>query len=81
QQSSPHDEQPVEEIPIPDSANISDSEDTSSAHLPYVKPRPEWLKPILEDDRSATPEPAWVIHTSHVPDVENNWANALATMY
>ncbi|GKE02433.1 hypothetical protein Tco_1390416 [Tanacetum coccineum] len=23
------------------------------------KPRPEWLKPILEDDRPATPKPAW----------------------
>ncbi|GJY16921.1 hypothetical protein Tco_0387343 [Tanacetum coccineum] len=57
QQSGPHDEQPVEDIPIPDSANISDSEDTGSAHLPHVKPRPEWLKPILKDDRPATPEP------------------------
>ncbi|GKB16912.1 hypothetical protein Tco_0850835, partial [Tanacetum coccineum] len=81
QQSGPHDEQPVEDIPIPDSANISDSEDTGSAHLPHVKPRPEWLKPIPEDDRPATPEPAWVIPTSHVPDAENNWANALATTY
>ncbi|GJV65141.1 hypothetical protein Tco_1475969 [Tanacetum coccineum] len=81
QQSGPHDEQPVEDIPIPDSANISDSKDTGSAHLPYVKPRPAWLKPILEDDRPATPEAAWVIPTSHVPDAENNWANALATTY
>ncbi|GJY16049.1 hypothetical protein Tco_0386471 [Tanacetum coccineum] len=71
QQSSPYDEQPVEDIPIPDSANISDSEDTGSSHLPHVKPRPEWLKPILEDDRPATLKLAWVIPTSHVPDVEN----------
>ncbi|GJY66178.1 hypothetical protein Tco_0468416 [Tanacetum coccineum] len=62
QQSGPHDEQPVEDMPILDSANISDSEDT-------------------EDDRPATLEPAWVIPTSHVPDAENNWANALATTY
>ncbi|GKA55712.1 hypothetical protein Tco_0754784 [Tanacetum coccineum] len=81
QQSGPHDEQPVKDIPIPDSTNISDSEDTSSAHHPHVKPKPEWLKPIPEDDRPATPEPAWVIPTSHVPDAENNWANALATTY
>ncbi|GKB23488.1 hypothetical protein Tco_0862889 [Tanacetum coccineum] len=81
QQFGPHDEQPVEDIPIPDSANISNSEDTGSAHLPHVKPRPEWLKSILEDDRPATPELAWVIPTSHVPDAENNWANALATTY
>ncbi|GJU76462.1 hypothetical protein Tco_1273532 [Tanacetum coccineum] len=57
QQSGPHDEQTVEDMPIPDSANISDSEDTGSAHLPHVIP------------------------TSHVPDAENNWANALATTY
>ncbi|GKD01191.1 hypothetical protein Tco_1171465 [Tanacetum coccineum] len=58
QQSGPHDEQPIEDIPILDSANISDSEDTGSAHLPHVKPKPEWLKPIPEDDRPATSEPA-----------------------
>ncbi|GKG00159.1 hypothetical protein Tco_0301849, partial [Tanacetum coccineum] len=66
---------------MPDTASISDSEDTGSVHLPHVKPRPEWLKPIPEDDRPATPEPAWVIPTPHVPDAENNWANALATTY
>ncbi|GJW78668.1 hypothetical protein Tco_0140350 [Tanacetum coccineum] len=81
QQSGPHDEQLVEYIPILNSANISDSEDTGSAHLLHVKPRPAWLKPVQEDDRPATPEPAWVIPTSHVPDAENNWANALATTY
>ncbi|GJU47999.1 hypothetical protein Tco_1217554 [Tanacetum coccineum] len=81
QQFDPHDEQPVKDIPIPDSANISDSEDTGSVYLPHLKPRTEWLKPIPEDDRPATPEPAWVIPTSHVPDAENNWANALATTY
>ncbi|GKE69880.1 hypothetical protein Tco_1527952, partial [Tanacetum coccineum] len=29
----------------------------------------------------ATPEPTWVIPTSHIPDAVNNWANALATTY
>ncbi|GKA05847.1 hypothetical protein Tco_0684967 [Tanacetum coccineum] len=41
QQSSPHAEQPVKDIPIPDSANISNSEDTDSAHLPKIKQRPK----------------------------------------
>ncbi|GKB92549.1 hypothetical protein Tco_0964821 [Tanacetum coccineum] len=41
----------------------------------------EWLKPIPVDERPATPEPAWVIPTSHIPDAVNNWASALATMY
>ncbi|GJT70834.1 hypothetical protein Tco_1030120 [Tanacetum coccineum] len=81
QQSGPHAKQPVEDVPIPDSANISDLEDTDSAHLPKIKQRPEWLKPILDDGRPATPEPAWVIPTSHIPDAENNWDNALASTY
>ncbi|GJY76891.1 hypothetical protein Tco_0482007 [Tanacetum coccineum] len=79
QQSGPHAEQPVEDIPIPDSANISDSEDTDSAHILKIKQRLEWLKPIPDDERPSTPEPAWVIPTSHVPDAMNNWDNALAT--
>ncbi|GJW84689.1 hypothetical protein Tco_0157834 [Tanacetum coccineum] len=33
------------------------------------------------DERLATPEPTWVILTSHIPDAENNWANALASTY
>ncbi|GJY72207.1 hypothetical protein Tco_0475910, partial [Tanacetum coccineum] len=33
------------------------------------------------DERPATPEPAWVIPTSHITDVENNLANALASTY
>ncbi|GJX36997.1 hypothetical protein Tco_0250300, partial [Tanacetum coccineum] len=47
----------------------SDSEDTSSTHLPKNTPRPEWLKPIPKEDRPATLEPAWVIPTSHNHDV------------
>ncbi|GJR57119.1 hypothetical protein Tco_1499281 [Tanacetum coccineum] len=58
QQSGPHSEQPVKYIPMPDTTSISDSEDTGSAHLPHINLRPEWLKPIPEDDRPTTPEPA-----------------------
>ncbi|GKB69074.1 hypothetical protein Tco_0930486 [Tanacetum coccineum] len=57
------------------------SQDTNFAYLPKIKQRPEWLKPIPDDERPATPEPAWVIPTSHIPDAENNWANALASTY
>ncbi|GJT06085.1 retrovirus-related pol polyprotein from transposon TNT 1-94 [Tanacetum coccineum] len=72
QQSVPHVKQPVKDIPIADSANISDLEDTNSAYLPKIKQRPEWLKLIPDDERPATPELAWVIPTSHIPDAENN---------
>ncbi|GJU19149.1 hypothetical protein Tco_1147115 [Tanacetum coccineum] len=81
QQSGPRAEQPIEDIPIQDSDNIYDSEDTDSAHLPKTKQRPEWLKSIPDDERPATPEPVWVIPTSQIPDAVNNWANALATTY
>nr|GEV22471.1 hypothetical protein [Tanacetum cinerariifolium] len=43
--------------------------------------RPEWLKPIPDEERPATPEPAWVIPKSYIPDAVNNWDKALATMY
>nr|GEU42041.1 putative reverse transcriptase domain-containing protein [Tanacetum cinerariifolium] len=42
--------------PIPDTANISDSEDTNFAHLPKIKLRSEWLKLISEEDRPETPK-------------------------
>nr|GEX06830.1 hypothetical protein [Tanacetum cinerariifolium] len=81
QQSDPHAEKPVEDMPMPDTANISDSEDTDSAYLLEIKQRPEWLKPIQDDEIPATLEPALVIPSSYIPDAMNNWANTLATMY
>ncbi|GJV16342.1 hypothetical protein Tco_1361665 [Tanacetum coccineum] len=63
--------------PLPD----SDQKDTDTSHLPKTKQRLEWLKPIPDDERLATLEPAWVIPTSYIPDAVNNWANALATTY
>ncbi|GKF08136.1 hypothetical protein Tco_0042360, partial [Tanacetum coccineum] len=42
---------------MPDTANISDLKDTDSAHLPKIKPRSEWLNPILEEDRPKTLKP------------------------
>ncbi|GKE22483.1 hypothetical protein Tco_1433995, partial [Tanacetum coccineum] len=68
------------QAPQPSAWKKSDK-DTESAHLPKTKQRPEWLKPIPDDERLATLEPAWVIHMSYIPDAVNNWANALATTY
>ncbi|GJZ74202.1 hypothetical protein Tco_0638348 [Tanacetum coccineum] len=79
--SAPHSKQPVEDVPIPDDVNVLDSEDTDNAHLPKIKTRPDWLKPVLEEDRPATPEPDWVIPPNELPETENNWANALASSY
>ncbi|GJX10525.1 hypothetical protein Tco_0200384 [Tanacetum coccineum] len=81
QKSSPDSEQPVEDIPMPDTTHLSDSEDTNSAHLSKIKPRPEWLKPIPEEDRPSSLEPDWSIPTNDLPEPKNNWANALAKSY
>ncbi|GJX57492.1 hypothetical protein Tco_0287389 [Tanacetum coccineum] len=60
QQSGPHSKQPVKDISMLYTASIFDSEETSSIHLPHIKPRPEWLNPIPEDDRPATPKPMFM---------------------
>ncbi|GKC95054.1 hypothetical protein Tco_1160496 [Tanacetum coccineum] len=39
--------------------NISDSKDTDTVHLSKIKTRPDWLKPVTEEDRPASPEPDW----------------------
>ncbi|GJR27479.1 hypothetical protein Tco_1103711 [Tanacetum coccineum] len=76
QKSIPHSEQPVEDVPIPNDMDLSDSEDTDTAHLPK-----DWLKPVPEEDTPATLEPDWLIPPNDIPEPENNWANALASSY
>nr|GEX53637.1 integrase, catalytic region, zinc finger, CCHC-type, peptidase aspartic, catalytic [Tanacetum cinerariifolium] len=41
--SASHSKQPIEEAHMPDTVDISNSEDTDSAHLPKIKPRLEWI--------------------------------------
>ncbi|GKF92067.1 hypothetical protein Tco_0278786, partial [Tanacetum coccineum] len=43
----------------PDDVNVSDSKDTDIAHLPKIETRPDWLNPVPEEERPATPEPDW----------------------
>ncbi|GJY14247.1 hypothetical protein Tco_0383556 [Tanacetum coccineum] len=81
QKSVPYSKQPVEDVPIPYDVNISDSEDANTVHLPKIKTRPYWLKPVPEEDKLATPEPDWVIPPNDLPETKNNWANALANSY
>nr|GEU70940.1 copia protein [Tanacetum cinerariifolium] len=81
QKSASHSEQPKEEVPMPDTADISDSKDTAYAHLPKIKPRPEWLKPISEEDIPKTLEPDWSDPPNALPEPENNWENALADSF
>ncbi|GKD98047.1 hypothetical protein Tco_1381944 [Tanacetum coccineum] len=61
--------------------HLSESEDTGAAHLPKIKTRPDWLKPLPEEETLETPEPDWVIPPNNLPETKNNWADALAKMY
>ncbi|GKD23909.1 hypothetical protein Tco_1225612 [Tanacetum coccineum] len=45
-------------LPRRNTASVSDSEDTGYAYRSKSKQRPEWLKPIPEDDMPVTLEPA-----------------------
>nr|GEU54931.1 hypothetical protein [Tanacetum cinerariifolium] len=67
QQSASHSEQPIEDVHVTDNMNVLDSEDTDTAHLPKLKTKPDWMKPVLEEDRPTTPELDWV-HLTSVPD-------------
>nr|GEW28107.1 retrovirus-related Pol polyprotein from transposon TNT 1-94 [Tanacetum cinerariifolium] len=61
--------------------HLYDGEDTENDHLPKPDMRKDWWKPFPEEERPATPEPAWTIPYSNVSDVENNWATALVSTY
>ncbi|GJY40868.1 hypothetical protein Tco_0428138, partial [Tanacetum coccineum] len=45
----------------------SDDEDSGSRHIPKVSLNQEWFKPLSEEERHATPEPAWSIPSSSLP--------------
>nr|GFA58084.1 hypothetical protein [Tanacetum cinerariifolium] len=69
-----------EDMAPDEQAQSSDDEDIGSAHIPKVNLRQDWWKP-LEEERTATPEPAWSIPSSDVPVAMNNWASALESNY
>ncbi|GJZ72304.1 hypothetical protein Tco_0636155 [Tanacetum coccineum] len=74
-------EQPTDEILIPDDMHLSDSEDTGTDHLSKIKNRPDWLKPIPEEETPKTPELDWVIPPNDLPEPKSNWADAIAKSY
>ncbi|GJT72848.1 hypothetical protein Tco_1032134 [Tanacetum coccineum] len=49
------------------------SQDIGVDHLPKIKTRPDWLKPILEEETPKTPKPDWVIPPNDLPKPKNNW--------
>ncbi|GJT14121.1 hypothetical protein Tco_0861163 [Tanacetum coccineum] len=68
------------QAPIYD-VHISDSEDTDAAHLLKIKTRPDWLKPVPEEEMPKTPKPERVIPPNELLETKNNWADALAKTY
>ncbi|GJY12279.1 hypothetical protein Tco_0381588 [Tanacetum coccineum] len=74
-------EQPIDDIPILYDVHLSDSKDTSAAHLSKIKTKPGLLQPVLEEETLETPEPDWVIPPNNLPETKNNWANAIAKTY
>ncbi|GKB63443.1 hypothetical protein Tco_0919629, partial [Tanacetum coccineum] len=72
------DEQYTEDISISDEGHVSDPEDTDNAHMPKILDTTTWFRPILEEERPASPEPEWVIPPIDLPEADNNWANAFA---
>ncbi|GKA48206.1 hypothetical protein Tco_0741164 [Tanacetum coccineum] len=68
---------------VPDEqVHVSDDQDSGVDDTPAAADsRKDWWKPLPEEERPASPEPAWTILPSNVSDVENNWASALASSY
>ncbi|GJZ21270.1 hypothetical protein Tco_0558309 [Tanacetum coccineum] len=81
QETSPSDDLMYDDS-IPDEhVHLSDDEDSENNHLPKDNMKKDWWKPLPEEERLATPEPAWTIPSSNVSDVKNNWASALVSTY
>ncbi|GJU27905.1 hypothetical protein Tco_1166526 [Tanacetum coccineum] len=49
--------------------HLSDDEDSENDHQPKADSRKDWWKPIPEEERPATPEPAWTIPSSNKSDL------------
>nr|GEZ72256.1 monodehydroascorbate reductase [Tanacetum cinerariifolium] len=78
--STPEDLQMDDDMAPDAQVHSSDDEDIRNAHIPKVNLQQDWWKP-LEENRHATPEPAWSIPSSDLPVPNNNWASALASTY
>ncbi|GKF58585.1 hypothetical protein Tco_0172122, partial [Tanacetum coccineum] len=74
-------EQPTNDISILDDMHLSDTKDIGADHLPKIKTKIDWLKPILKEETPETPELDWLIPSNDLPEPENNWAEAIAISY
>ncbi|GJU73660.1 hypothetical protein Tco_1265065 [Tanacetum coccineum] len=60
---------------------VFDDEDIGSRHIPKVSLNQEWFKPPSEEERLATPEPAWSIPSLSLPVPNKNWASGIASSF
>ncbi|GKE77551.1 hypothetical protein Tco_1543671 [Tanacetum coccineum] len=60
---------------------VFDDDDIGSRHILRVNLKQDWFKPLSEDDRPETPEPAWSIPSSSLSVPTHNWASAIASSY
>ncbi|GJV88155.1 hypothetical protein Tco_1532093 [Tanacetum coccineum] len=63
-----------------DEQAYSSGDEVGRDHILIVNLRKSWWKP-LNEDRPATPEPAWTIPSSDLSMPTNNWASALKLTY
>ncbi|GKA31307.1 hypothetical protein Tco_0717612 [Tanacetum coccineum] len=75
QELSPIDSLMHEDSITDEHVHLSDDEDSRNDHLPKADSRKDWWKLLPEEERPTTPEPAWIIPSSNVSDVEKNWAS------
>ncbi|GKD10966.1 hypothetical protein Tco_1190651, partial [Tanacetum coccineum] len=60
---------------------VSDDEDIGNQYIPKINLKQDWFNPLYEDERPATPEPAWSIPSSSLSVPTHNWASAIASSY
>ncbi|GJT28436.1 hypothetical protein Tco_0908711 [Tanacetum coccineum] len=73
QESSPTDSLMHKDSIPDDQVHFSDDEDSGNDHLPKADSQKDWWKPLPKEERPATLEPAWIIPSSNVSDVD--WTN------
>ncbi|GKD79223.1 hypothetical protein Tco_1341844 [Tanacetum coccineum] len=80
-ETSPSDDLMQDDSILDEQVHLSDDDNSGNDHPPKDNLRKNWWKPLPEEDRLSTPEPAWTILSSNVSNVENNWASALVSTY
>nr|GFC80928.1 hypothetical protein [Tanacetum cinerariifolium] len=55
---------------LDEQVHMFDDEETENDHLPKADMRKDWWKPLPEEDRPATPKPAWTIPSFNVSDMK-----------